>query len=57
MEKISWIDCAGNEGVLHRLKEDRNSLHKIKKVNCIGHILRTNCLVKHNNEGKIRGKM
>ena len=57
MEKISWIDCAGNEGVLHRLKEDSNSLHKIKKVNCIGHILRTNCLVKHNNEGKIRGKM
>jgi len=57
MEKISWIDCAGNEGVLHSLKEDRNSLHKIKKVNCIGHILRTNFPVKHNNEGKIKGKM
>jgi hypothetical protein len=57
MEKISWIDCAGNEGVLHRLKEHRNSLHKTKKVNCISHILCTKCLVKHNKEGKIQGKM
>jgi hypothetical protein len=31
MEKISWIDHVRNEGVLLRVKEQRNILHEIKK--------------------------
>jgi len=59
MEKISWIDCAGNEEGLQRVKEDRKSLHTIKRKmgNWIGHSLRTNCLMKHASEGKTQGKM
>jgi hypothetical protein len=54
MEKISWTDRVRNE-VLHRVKEDRKILHRIKrrKANWIGHILRRNCLLKHVIEGKI----
>jgi len=57
MEKNSWIDCAGNEEVVNRVKEDRNSPHTIKRIkaNWIGHILRTNCLIKHVSEGKTQG--
>jgi hypothetical protein len=56
MEKISWTDCVRNE-VLHTVKEERNILQTIKrrKGNCIGHILRRNCLIKHVIEGKIEG--
>jgi hypothetical protein len=41
--------------VLHRVKEERNILHTIKrrKTNWIGHILRRNCLLKHVTEGKL----
>jgi hypothetical protein len=44
-----------NEEVLGRVKEERNILHKIKrrKANCIGDILRTNCLLKHVIDGRI----
>jgi hypothetical protein len=44
-----------SEEVLHRVKEDRNTLHTVKrrKANWIGHILRRNCLLKHVIEGKI----
>jgi hypothetical protein len=50
MEKISWTNHVRNEEVLHRVKEERNIVHTIKrrKANWIGHILRRNCL-----EGKI----
>jgi len=36
------------------VKEDRNVIHAIKrrKANWIGHILVTNCLLKHAIEGK-----
>ena len=36
----------GNEGILLRVKEERNILHEISKriANWIGHILRRNCL-------------
>jgi hypothetical protein len=46
-----------NAVVLHRVKVERNILHTIKrrKANCIGHILRRNCLSKHVIEGKIEG--
>jgi hypothetical protein len=57
MEKISWTDRVRNEEVLHRVKEERNILHTIKrrKTNWIGHILRRNCLLKHVIEGKLEG--
>jgi ppGpp synthetase/RelA/SpoT-type nucleotidyltranferase len=59
MEKISWTDRVRNEEVLHRVKEERTILHKIKrrKANWIGHILRRNCLLKHVIEGKLEGRM
>jgi hypothetical protein len=45
--------------VLHRVKEDRNILHTIKrrKTNWIGHILRRNCLLKHVIEGNVEGRI
>ena len=48
-----------NKEVLHRVKEERNILHTIKrrKANWTGHILRTNCLLKHAIEGKIEGRI
>jgi hypothetical protein len=58
MEKISWTDLVRNEEVLHRVKEERNIVHTIKrrKANWIGHILRINCLLKHVIEGKLEGR-
>jgi hypothetical protein len=55
MEKISWTDLVRNEEVLHRVKEERNIAHTIKRreANWIGHILRRNCLLKHVTEGKL----
>jgi len=53
MEKISWTDHVRNEEV----KEQRNNLHEIRKgkANCIGHILRRNCLLQRVTEGNIQG--
>jgi hypothetical protein len=58
VEKISWTDRVTNEEVLHRVKEERNILHTIKRRNAngIGHILRRNCLLKHVIEGKLERK-
>ena len=52
--EISWTDHVRNEGVLIRVKKERNILYIIKRsrVNWIGHILRRNCLLKHDVEGK-----
>jgi hypothetical protein len=57
MEKISWADRENNEAVLHKVKEERNILHTMRrrKANWIGHILRRNGLLSHINEGKISG--
>jgi hypothetical protein len=34
----------GNEEILHRVKDERNILHKIEKnANFIGHMWRRNC--------------
>jgi hypothetical protein len=57
MEKIIWMYHENNEAVLHRVKEERNILHTIRrrKANWIGHILRRNCLLSHIIEGKIIG--
>jgi hypothetical protein len=54
MEKISWTDCVRNEEVLLRVKKERNILYTIKrsKANWIGHILRRNCLLKHDVDGE-----
>jgi hypothetical protein len=54
MEKISWTDRVRNEEVLHRVKEERNILHTIKrmKANWIGHIFRRNFI-----DRKIDGRM
>jgi hypothetical protein len=58
MEKISWTDRVRNEEVLHRVKEERNIIHTIKrrKAYWIGHILCRNCLLKHVIERKVRRK-
>jgi hypothetical protein len=59
MEKISWTDHVRNEDVLLRAKEQRNSLHEIRKrkANWIGHILSRNCLLQRVTEGKIQGEI
>ena len=46
-----------HEELLLRVKEQRNILHEIRKrkANCIGHILRRNCLLQRVIEGKIKG--
>ena len=57
MEKIIWTDIVRNEEVLHRVKEQRNIIHKVKrrKANWISHILCRNCLLRHFTEGKVEG--
>jgi hypothetical protein len=57
MEKISWTDHVRSEEALHRVIEERNIIHTVKrrKANWIGHILRRNCLLKHIIKGKIEG--
>ena len=59
MEKISWTDHVRNEEVLHRVNEQRNILHEIRKpkANWIGHILRRHCLLQQVIEGKIKGQI
>jgi len=55
MEKNSLADRVTNEKVLHRVKEDRNIPHTIKrKANSIGYIWRGNYLLKPFIEGKER---
>jgi hypothetical protein len=57
--KIIWNDRVRNEEVLHRVKEERNIVHTIKrrKAYWIGHMLCRNCLVKYVIEGKIEGRI
>ena len=56
--EISWTDRVRNE-VYHRVEEERNILHTIKrrKANWVGLILGTNCLIKQVIEGKIEGRI
>jgi hypothetical protein len=44
-----------NDKVLHRVKEERNTLHTVKrrKANWFGHFLHRNCLPKSNVDEKI----
>jgi hypothetical protein len=56
MEKTSWTDRVNNEAVLHRVNEEMNILHTIRrKANWISHILRMNCLLRNIIEEKIIG--
>jgi len=57
--EISYTDHVRNEEVLHRVKEERNILRKIrsKNVNCIGYSLCRNRLLKHVIEGNIDGRI
>jgi hypothetical protein len=59
MEKISWTDQVRNEEELHRVKEERNILHTIKrrKGNWIAHTVHRNCVLKDVIEGKIEGEI
>jgi hypothetical protein len=52
--EISLTDRLRNEEVLHRVKENRDILHKLKrwKANWSGHILSTTCLLEHTIERK-----
>jgi hypothetical protein len=52
-EKISRIDRVRNEEVLHRVEEERNIIHTIKRRidDWIAYILRRKCLLKHVIEG------
>jgi hypothetical protein len=58
LEKISWTNSVRNEEVLHRVKEERNILHNIKrrKANWIGHILSRNYHLKHAIEEKLEAR-
>ena len=58
LEKIGWTDHVKKE-VLHSQKEEQNILNTIKHrmTNCIRHILRRNCLLKHVIEGEIEGRI
>jgi hypothetical protein len=58
IKTIIWTDRVKNE-VLHRVKEERNILHIIKrrKANWIGHISRCNCLLDYVIEGKLEGRI
>jgi len=57
--EFSWTDHVRNGEVLLRVNEQRNIIHEIIKwkANCIGHILRRNCLLKQVIEGKIKGQI
>jgi hypothetical protein len=59
MKDISWTNCVRNEEVLHRVKEERNIIHTVKrrKAIWIGHILCRNCFLKHIIKGKIEGRI
>jgi len=56
MDKTSWTDRVKTDEVLHRIKENKNILHKTerRKANWIGHVFRRNCLLKHVVGGKIK---
>jgi hypothetical protein len=57
MERISWTDKIRNGGVFYGVKKKRNIIRRIRrrKASWIGHILRRNCFLKHDIEGKLKG--
>ena len=59
MGKISCTDRVRKEEVMHRVRKERNKVHKVKrrKADCIGHILRRNCFLKQVIEDNIGGRV
>jgi len=59
MDKISWTDRMRNEKGLHRVRMDRNIIHRIKrrKGKWIDHIFRRKCLLKHIIKWKIKDSL
>lgn len=57
-EEDKLTDLAKYEELLHKVKEETNILHKIKrrKADRIGLILRRNCLQNRIIEGEIEGR-
>jgi len=44
--EINWTVCVKNYEVKQRVNEEGNSTYnKTRKANCIGHMLRRNCLL------------
>jgi uncharacterized protein YfeS len=54
MEKVSWTDRINIGAVLHRVKEEMNILHTIRRTGL--DTLRRNCLLNHIVEGKTIGR-
>jgi hypothetical protein len=52
VEKISRIDCAKKYNIELRGKGTSLRNIKLRKDDSIGHILRSNCIIKHVTEGK-----
>jgi len=53
-EKIGWTVHLKNEEVLHRVKEERNILHTVKRrAYWIGHILNRSCILRYSIKGQI----
>jgi len=59
METISWTNRVRNKEVLNRVKEDRNILNTVnrRKTKWTGHILCRYCLLKHETERKVEGRI
>jgi len=57
--ELILFNCVGNDEVLHIVKEESNSVHKInrKKYKLVGHSLLVNCLIKHDTALKKDGKL
>ena len=58
MGDISWTNRVRKEEVLHKVKEDRNILHTVKRIkfNRIGDMLCRNYLLKQVTEEKVEGR-
>jgi len=59
IEKINWIDPVRNEEVLHRITEERDILHTVKrrKDKWICYIIHRNCPLKYVTKGKMEGRI
>ena len=55
--KVSCTDRVTDGEVLQRVKKEKNILHTIKRAGWMGHMLRTNCLLKRVIYGQIEGML
>jgi hypothetical protein len=54
---IVLTDCVKSEEILEEGGKECPAYNKQRKANWICHILRRNCLLKQDNEGKIKGRI